>query len=187
MNTLRWGWALGLEGELKMEDYLIYDLRVFNEGDDPHLASTARAQQRVCLVDFSYHLCPAAARDPRAFRLYEQELARRPRLAHLTPMSIGVEAEVADSDLTLVGDMRGDPGDKFQVIHLLCLSSLFPEPVGEPIFFLIEGKTLQGKQRPDHVFRDPLFCFFLCLRPDLAVDREPRMPPGKNTLGPLRA
>jgi len=34
MDNLKWRWALGLKGELKIENYFIYDLRVFNEGDD---------------------------------------------------------------------------------------------------------------------------------------------------------
>jgi len=34
LDNLKWRWALSLEGELKMENCFIYDLRVFNEGDD---------------------------------------------------------------------------------------------------------------------------------------------------------
>ena len=36
-------------------------------------------------------------------------------------MDIGVEAEVTNRNLTLVGNMEGDPGDKLQVIHSLHL------------------------------------------------------------------
>ena len=33
-----------------------------------------------------------------------------PSLTHLTPMGIGVEAVVADHDLSLIGNMGGDSG-----------------------------------------------------------------------------
>jgi len=41
-------------------------------------------------------------------------------------------------------------------------------------------------KRPDHVFSHPLG-LGLCLGPDPAVDREPRMPPGKKAFYPFRA
>jgi predicted nucleic acid-binding protein len=34
-------------------------------------------------------------------------------------MGVGVETEVTNSDLSLVGDMEGDPGDELQVVHAL--------------------------------------------------------------------
>jgi len=42
-----------------------------------------------------------------------------PCLTHLAPMGIGVKAVVADHDLTLVRNMRGDSGDKLQIIQKL--------------------------------------------------------------------
>jgi len=50
LGNLRWRCTFGLEGELKIADDLIDDLRVFNEGDDPHLSSASRTEQRVCLI-----------------------------------------------------------------------------------------------------------------------------------------
>ena len=52
-------------------------------------------------------------------------------LAHFAPMSVGVEAIISYGDLTLVGNMGGDPGDKLQVIHPLHLFRLFPIPVAD--------------------------------------------------------
>jgi len=94
-----------------------------------------------------------------------------PFLPYFPLMSIGIEAEVANRHLAFVGDMGGCPGDKLQVIHLLHLFALFPVPVAYLALFLIEAKTLQGEQWPDHVFAHPLG-----LLPggsfDLAVDRK---------------
>jgi hypothetical protein len=44
-------------------------------------------------------------------------------LAHLPPVSIGVQAEVTNRDLTLVGNMRGHPGDKLQGLYSKTSSS----------------------------------------------------------------
>jgi len=47
LNELRGWWTLSLEAELEMADDLIDDLRVFDEGDDTHLASAGRTNKRV--------------------------------------------------------------------------------------------------------------------------------------------
>lgn len=39
-----------MKGELKMADDSVDDLVIFDKSDDSHLA-TARAQQRICLID----------------------------------------------------------------------------------------------------------------------------------------
>lgn len=52
-----------------MADDLIDGLRVFDEGDDTHLSSASRTQQRVYLINFVDHLGPAPAWDSRAFLL----------------------------------------------------------------------------------------------------------------------
>jgi hypothetical protein len=44
-------------------------------------------------------------------------------------MSIGLQAEVTNRDLTLVGDMRGHPSDELQIVHPLHLFGFFPMPV----------------------------------------------------------
>lgn len=41
-------------------------------------------------------------------------------LAHLAPMSIGIEVKVANRNLSLVRNMGGDPGDKLQAC--LCVA-----------------------------------------------------------------
>jgi len=62
-------------------------------------------------------------------------------LAHLAPVGIGIEAEVMDGDLTLVGNMGCDPGDELQIIHALHLGGLFPIPVADLTFPFIEGEA----------------------------------------------
>ncbi len=79
--------SLGHKGQLEMMDDPVHHGIVCEEGNDAHLASVLGAEQGVHLMDFSYHLCPA-------------------------PAGIGIEAEVTDSDLTLVGNMGCDPGDE---------------------------------------------------------------------------
>jgi len=101
-------------------------------------------------------------------------------------VGIGVEAEVADSDLSLVGNMGSDPGDELQVVHPLHLLGLFPMPIADLTLFLREREPLQGQKRPDHVLSHPLG-LGLCLGPDPAVNIEPRVPPGENALRPFRA
>jgi len=63
LNELRGRWSFSLEAELEMADDLIDGLRVFDEGDDTHLASASRTQQRVYLINFADHLGPASGRD----------------------------------------------------------------------------------------------------------------------------
>jgi len=48
-----------MKAELKMFDDLIDGFVIFDEGDDSHLSSTARAQQRICLIDYMDYLGPA--------------------------------------------------------------------------------------------------------------------------------
>jgi len=102
-------------------------------------------------------------------------------LAHLAPVSIGIEAEITDGDLTLLWNMRSDPGDELQIIHRLQLFSSFPIPVADLAFPFIEGEAFQGKQRANHVFSHALGLFF-GLDFDLAVDREAGVAPACNLL-----
>jgi hypothetical protein len=53
-------------------------------------------------------------------------------LAHLAPVAVGVDVVISHSDLTLLKNMRGHPGDELQVVHLLHISGLFPIPVADP-------------------------------------------------------
>ena len=50
-------------------------------------------------------------------------------LPDLSPMGDGVQAEVTDSDLALVGNVRGHPGIELQIIHHL---RLLPRAVPAP-------------------------------------------------------
>jgi hypothetical protein len=47
--------------------------------------------------------------------------AARFALFDLPPVRIGLQAEITDGDLSLVGDMGSDPGDELQIIHPLLL------------------------------------------------------------------
>lgn len=70
---------------------------------------------------------PAAPWNPWALLLDDQELMLALlHLAHLPPMSIDVEAELANGHLSLVRDMGSDPGDELLIIHLLQLFGLIP-------------------------------------------------------------
>ena len=101
-------------------------------------------------------------------------------------MGIGVEAEVTDSDLSLVGNMGSEPGDELQVVHPLHLSGLFPIPVADLARSFIEGEAFQREQRPDHILSYQLG-LGLCLSPDAAVDVEAGMSPGEEALCPFGA
>ena len=68
-------------------------------------------------------------------------------------------------------NLFSDPGDELQIIHPLHFSSVFPIPAADSVCSFIERESLQGKQRPDHVFAHPLG-LFLGLGPDAAVDIE---------------
>jgi len=46
-----------------MADDAVDDLRLFDEGDDSHPATTCRTTKRIDLVDFPDHLCPASLRN----------------------------------------------------------------------------------------------------------------------------
>jgi len=49
----------GMKGELKMADDPVDNFVIFDKSDDSHLSSTARAQQRICLIDYTDYLGPA--------------------------------------------------------------------------------------------------------------------------------
>lgn len=68
-----------------------------------------------------------------------------PSLAYLPLVGIGTEVKVANCDLALVEDTRGDAGDELQVIHPLYLFGPFSIPVASSTFFLIEREALQRK------------------------------------------
>jgi hypothetical protein len=90
---------------------------IFDEGDDTHLASAGRTNERVNLIDFSDHLRLASGRDM-IFPFNEQRMEGRDScLAYLASVGIRIETIVTDHHLTLVGNMRGDSGDKLQIIH----------------------------------------------------------------------
>jgi hypothetical protein len=73
-------------------------------------------------------------------------------LPDLPPVGVGIEAVISHGDLAFVGDMGSHPGDELQVVHRLGLFGLFPVLVAELACLFIERESLQGKQRPDHVF-----------------------------------
>jgi len=116
MSDLRRRRSVGHEGQLQVLDNSIDDGRVGEESDDAHLTATLRADHRVNLIDFSDHLGPAPGRDGPEFLPNNPE-GKRPKacLPDLSPMGVGVQAEVTDSDLALVGNVRGHPGDKLQI------------------------------------------------------------------------
>jgi len=127
---MRWGRSLSNKAQLEVVDDFVHNRIVGEESDDLHCPPALRTDQGVDFIDFANHLGPAAAGDPRALLLDDDELAGRLlRLTHLAPVGIGVQAEVTNRDLALVGDMRGHPSDELQIVHLLHLFGVFPIPV----------------------------------------------------------
>jgi len=102
--------------KLEVVDDAVHHGTVCDESYDAHFALALGTDQGVDFINFSDHLGPAAAWDSWAFILDKQELARRPRITHLAPVGVSVEAVISDSDLALVGDMGCHPGDELQVI-----------------------------------------------------------------------
>ena len=101
-------------------------------------------------------------------------------------MGVGVQPVIPDHHLALVGDVRGHPGDKLQIIHRLQLGGL-PAPVVADLPLTVqEQEPLQGQHRPDHIFSDPLG-LGPGLHPDPAVNIETRMAPGEDPSGPFGA
>jgi len=158
---------------------------VGEESDDLHLPTALGAEHGIDFIDFTDHLGPAFGRETPELLLHHPE-RKRPKacLPDLPPMSIGVQAEVTDSDLSLVGNMGSDPGDELQVVHALYLLGVFPIPIADLGLFLRERESLQGQQRPNHVLSHPLG-LGLGLGPDPAVDIEPRVPPGEKAFRPF--
>jgi len=158
------------KGQLEMLDDPVHHGIVCGEGNDAHLAAALGTEQRIDFKDFPYHFGPAAARDPRAFFLNDQELQRNfLRLTHFASMGIRIEAEITDNDLAFVWNMGSDPGDKLQVIHALHLFGSFPISVADLALFLRKGEALERKQQTAHEFSHALG-LFPGLSPDLAVD-----------------
>ena len=63
---------------------------VCEEGDGAHFSLALGTDKRVQFVNFFYHLRPAAAWDPRALLLNNDErIPDRLCLAHLAPVGIG--------------------------------------------------------------------------------------------------
>jgi len=70
-----------------------------NKSDDIHLSSALITNQRIDLVDFSYHLRPAPARDSRTLLLNEDEgMLIGLCLSHFPPVGVRIEAEISHSD-----------------------------------------------------------------------------------------
>jgi len=127
----------------------------------------------VHLINLPDHLGPALGRDgPDLLLSHPQRKSSQTRLPDLPLMGVGVEAVIAHRDLPLVGDTGSDPGDELQVVHPHHLSGLFPIPVADLAFFLIEAEAFQGQERPNHVFAHSL-SLFPCLGPDVAMDIDP--------------
>jgi hypothetical protein len=117
---------------------------VGEEDDDLHRAAALRAGDRVDFIDLPDHLSPALGGETPELLLHHPE-RKRPKacLPDLTSMSIGVQAEVTDSDLSLVGNMGSNPGDELEVVHPLQIFGLFPIPITDLTLFLREREPLQ--------------------------------------------
>jgi len=181
-GNIRWGRPFGLEAELEMADDLIYGFRIFDKRDDSHLASTGRTKQRIHFVDLADHLGPAFGGPKRLLLLDDHRVRRRGHvLSYLPPVGIRVKAVITHHDLTFVRDVRGDSGDKLQIIKPLFLGALPRILIANLPLSLIEEEPLQTQQRADHVFTDS-FCLSFFLRPDLAMNIETCVAPAEDLL-----
>ena len=113
---MRWGRSIGDKCHLQVIDDPVHHAVVGEESDDLHLPTALGAEQGIDFIDFTDHLGPAFGRETPELLLHPPE-RKRPKacLPDLPPMSIGVQAEVTDSDLSLVGYMGSDPGDRWKV------------------------------------------------------------------------
>jgi hypothetical protein len=114
------GGSLCHKGELEVVDDAIDHGEDGEEGDDTHFPLAFGTDQGVGFIHLADHGGPASAWDLRALLLDEEEYGQAMlSLAHLTPMSIGIEAEVTNHDLALIGYVGGCAGDELQIIHPL--------------------------------------------------------------------
>jgi len=132
-----------------MVDDSVHHGEIGEEGNDFHPALAFGTDEWVDFINLADHLGPAPAGNPRTSLLNDPELVAFWLFPpSLPPMSIGVEAEVANRQLPLVRDMRGDPGDELQVVHLLhqrLRDELLPEKKSEDLLGENLGQEAVGK------------------------------------------
>ena len=185
IGDVRWGRLVRGKCQLEVVNDAIDYGEIGEESNDPHRAAALRADHRINFIDFTDHLGPAVGRDRPELLLHHPEReSLKARLLDLPPMGIGVEAAISHRDLALVRYMGSDPGNEFQIVHPLHLSGLSPVPIAHLGSLFIEGESLQGQKRPDHILSYPL-SLSLCLGPDPAVDIEPCVAPGENPFCPF--
>jgi len=127
-------------------DDFVHNRIVGEERNDLHLAAALRTEEGINFINLTDHLGPALGGDVLELLLHHKEReSLMARLLDLSPVGIGVEAEVTDSDLSLVRNMGSEPGDKLQVIHPLHLFATLPIPVADLALLLIEREPLQGQ------------------------------------------
>jgi hypothetical protein len=125
----------------------VHDRILREEGDDLHHAPAVRTEEWVNFINLADHLGPALGRNALQVFLDHPERRRiQTRLLDLASMGIGVKAIITHRDLALVRDVRGHPGNEFQIVHPLQLFGLFPIPVADPAFLFINRESFQGKQ-----------------------------------------
>jgi len=64
-------------------------------------------------------------------------------LAHLASVGIGVEAVIADHDLSFIRNMGGHTSDKLHIVHPLFLGLAFIILIANLAFCLIEREPLE--------------------------------------------
>jgi hypothetical protein len=135
------------EGQLEVVDDAVNHSPVSEESDDLHLSAASRAEHGIDFIRFTDHLGPALGRLTLRLLLHHPERKSfKTRLLDVSPMSIGVEAVISDSDLAFIRNMGSHPGDELQVVHPLHFFGLFAILVADLGCAFIEGEAFQGKR-----------------------------------------
>jgi hypothetical protein len=125
LDLMWWRWPCSFKCELEMADDLIDGLRIFDESDNLHFASTRRAQQRIELVDLARCL------------IEEKPLQTQQRPDHVLADSLCLSLGLS-SDLAVNVEACVAPAEDF--LHKGKANELLPKKQREDLM----GKDLHG-------------------------------------------
>jgi len=173
-----------------VEQDLLDDLRLVNEGDYPHSPPTARAQQGIRLVDLLATLGPPLLEGARAGGWWDFDDSLRSRrlplflcLLPLPSTDVAVPAIVPDYVLALVGDVRGEGGQPVQGGEDLDVSredGVHLGAVDDSLGLRLSAQLLLGEGGAEELLGSPAPPgLILTTDPHLVMDAEPSMRPAR--------